>query len=1180
MQSLTALDTTWLLFSAFLVMVMQAGFCLLETGLVRSKNSINVAFKNLSDFTLAGITYWLIGYAIMYGDSFSGYFGTSDFVYSHESGNGAWFLYQLMFCGAATTIVGGALAERTRYRAYLIISVCIAGFFYPLAGHWIWGGTAQGETTGWLAQLGFIDFAGGTTVHTLGGCLALAAVLVVGPRIGRFSDANTASDDAEAQRNSTIQGSNYPLATVGVILLWFGWFGFNGGSNAGFNSNIAPIVINTSLSAAAGGLTLILWFLYRTGRPQIAGVLNGTLAGLVGITAGPHLYSALDAVMIGIIAAIVTQFATHLLERRRIDDAINAFPVHGAAGIAGTLMVALFGNRELFPNNHSVIEQLAIQAFGVSVVCAFTLGIGYLLIRLIDKFQPLRVSAEDELMGLNVSEHNASTEILDLLTNMRDHGNAGDFSQPVKVEPHTEAGQVANEYNRVLDRVRLEMQTREEAYKQLKEASHFQYIFENTREGIIQLDLEGNPLQANPAAANILGYASVDRLMSSLGAYIENLDLVIDQQQQTPRDILDQRGQVIDLDLKFTRQIDGKTGYAICSIHSIRETIDQPACYLASFTDISDRMENEQLRFDKETAEAANKAKSQFLANMSHEIRTPLNGVTGMLELLSRSELEGFQQRYIDIAQNSAHSLLSVINDILDFSKIEAGKMELDTIDFRARDLLADVVDIFASQTASKNIELIGHINPSIPDWLVGDPERLRQILINLMGNAVKFTDTGLVSLTANCTEKSDSSVELTIEVKDTGCGIDQESLQQLFKSFTQADSSTTRKYGGTGLGLTISRQLISLMDGDITVTSDIGEGSVFTLTVELPLSEKVSTDKSQLPPSVAGTRVLVVDDHPVNLELMQQLLTPFGLEIDCASSGYKALQLIEKANQSSSPYELLLLDYHMPEMDGIELADRIRKTKNGAELKVIMLTSIDQVSKDDDGMENFDTLLVKPVRASRLFDSISTALADKLIPTKSKAKKKSKASAKKKAAKKKITAKKTAHKKTAKKKAKVTSIRAKKNTTRRTTTEPVTSSFTILVVEDNPINQIVATEILEQAGYQVDVANDGQEGIDRLNEGGIDLVLMDCQMPVLDGFAATSAIRQKEAEQQIPESDRMPIIALTANALKGDREACLEAGMNDYVTKPMQPETLFKVISQFIPVPDDEADDWQDTGT
>lgn len=612
-------------------------------------------------------------------------------------------------------------------------------------------------------------------------------------------------------------------------------------------------------------------------------------------------------------------------------------------------------------------------------------------------------------------------------------------------------------------------------------------------------------------------------------------------------------------------------------------TREQVACYLASFVDITDRRENEQLKVERNSADAANQAKSQFLANMSHEIRTPLNGVTGMLELLSRTELEQSQTRYIDIAQNSAQSLLSVINDILDFSKIEAGKMELDHVEFQLRDLLADVVDIFASQTAKKNIELIGNIQPSVPQWVVGDPERLRQILINLLGNAVKFTDTGFVSLKAVCVDNAGDNAQLEFYIEDSGCGISEEGLARLFKSFTQADSSTTRKYGGTGLGLTISRQLISLMEGAVDVDSELGRGSTFTITLTLPVASRQSNDTDRLPASVAGTRVLVVDDHPVNLELMSELLIPFGMRVDCAASAEKALALIENVSGDDVPYELLLLDYHMPETDGIELAQRVRATSGGSKLKLIMLTSIDQVSTSDPGMEHFDTLLVKPVRASRLFDSIATVLADKLIgagsgkklsTTAGRKKVARKKVGKKKVLKKKVSAKKAVSKKDSAKAAVVTSIKTK-------VARPVTADFTILIVEDNPINQIVASEILEQAEYQVEIASDGQEGVERVLQGGIDLVLMDCQMPVMDGFTATRKIRELESENGVAESEQLPIVALTANALKGDRELCIDAGMNDYVTKPMKPETLFKVMSQFVPVlPDDQPEDLQDTGT
>ncbi len=1232
MDAFSQLDTTWILFCAFLVMVMQAGFCLLETGLVRSKNSINVAFKNLSDFCLAACTYWVVGYALMYGESYLGFVGTSGFFFEHSDGNSAWFLYQLMFCGAATTIVGGALAERTQYTAYLAISVLIAGVFYPVAGHWIWGGVLEREASGWLVSIGFIDFAGGAAVHGLGGCLALAAVLVVGPRLGRF-------ESNQSDKSSPLKGSNYPIATVGVVLLWFGWFGFNGGSAIGFKESISLIVVNTSLAAAAGGLTLIFWFLRKTGKPDIGGVLNGTLAGLVGVTAGAHLYTSLDSVFVGMISAAVVLAATELLERLQIDDVIGAFPVHGAAGLVGVLLVAILGDASQFPFARSVPEQLMVQLIGVAAIGFWAFAVAWLVFTALNKVLPLRVSAEQERLGLNVAEHNASTEVHDLLVGMSEQRRDGDFSHKVSADHHTETGQIANEYNKVLDRVRLEIQTREEAYQQLKEASHFQFIFENTSEGIIQLDLEGNVLQANPAAAQILGFVSVERLTSTLGPYMQNFAFTNPDAQAEIVDNLQHRGQVVDYDFEFERQVDGKTGCASCSVHSIQASGDRPACYLASFTDLADRRENEQLRIEKDSAESANKAKSQFLANMSHEIRTPLNGVTGMLELLSRTELDSFQRRYIEIAQNSAQSLLSVINDILDFSKIEAGKLELDSVEFQLQDLLADVVDIFASQTASKNIELVGNIPPSIPAWVVGDPERLRQVLINLMGNAVKFTEQGHVALSVTSLKASNDSAQIDIQIEDSGCGISKENLGKLFKSFTQADASTTRKYGGTGLGLTISRQLIELMGGDVSVESTVGKGSVFSITLTMPVVEKEARADKQLPASIAGTRVMVVDDHPVNLELMYELLIPFGLEVDCAESAEQAMQLLDNAGEDEAPYELFLLDFHMPDTDGLELSYLLREHPGGEDFKLIMLTSIDQLSSNDPGMENFNTSLVKPVRASRLFDSIAVALADKLVPegkslpssvvesdsvmskrdsarsasikpktvTKTTTRKTSGSTKKTAVAKqtaKKATAKKATTKKAVTKKAVAKKAVAKKSATKKsgnkavvgkqlsaakskTVAAPVAevpardgSAPNILIVEDNPINQIVATEILMQAGFNVEVANDGAEGVDRIVQGGIDLVLMDCQMPVLDGFEATRKLREHEREEGVAANDQMPVIALTANALKGDREACLEAGMNDYVTKPLQPETLFKAMQQFVDLPDDAEQSLRDTGT
>jgi len=1128
MNSLNSLDTTWLLLCAFLVMLMQAGFCLFESGLVRSKNSTNVAFKNLSDFSIAAIAYWMVGFGLMHGSSVSGMFGSTLFFYSADNPNDAWFLFQLMFCGATATIVGGALAERTSFSAYLIISVLIAAFLYPIPGHWIWAGAtldvSADATQGWLVRLGFIDFAGGGAVHLLGGCLALVAVLIVGPRIGRFSK------DANQSVHHRINASSYPLATVGVMLLWFGWFGFNTGSAVGYSDNLANIAINTVLAAAAGGVALIVWFLFRTQKPNIGSALNGTLAGLVGITSGAHLYSTADAVLVGIVSAAAMQCATNALEKYEIDDVVSAFPVHGIAGLVGILSVAILGDSALFPHGHSHLFQFGVQVLGAAVVAAWSLGVGYAVFLYANKILPMRVSNKHEIEGLNASEHGAVSEVQNLLDSMTNQSHEGDFTRQVDVEPHTEVGRIASEYNKVLERIRLEIKTRAKAYEQLKQASHFQYIFENSNEGIIQFSMNGDIETANSAAAGILGYASVEQLISSLGNCMDSLKFVNPNDHARLFEQFKKQGQLLNAEMIFIREVDNKRGVALCSMRSIAGSDEQAPCVLASLSDIGERRENERLKVENKAAAAASQAKSQFLANMSHEIRTPLNGVTGMLELLKRTELESQQRRYIEIAQNSAQSLLSVINDILDFSKIEAGKLELQLVEFPLRETLADVVDIFASQTAVKQVELLGYIPPDIPEWVVGDPERLRQVLINILGNAVKFTEKGSISLSATCKKRTKNIVVLQLVIKDTGCGISKENLGKLFNSFTQADASTTRKYGGTGLGLTISRQLIRLMKGQINVTSEVGVGSEFTIDLAMPLSNKTTNYESALPPAISGMRALVVDDHTVNLELTRDLLVPFGLQVGCAKSAVEALALHNKAAEQNRAYELFLLDYHMPGLDGAQLADQLRKTAAGQNAKLILLTSIDQVSPNDPELSSFDAILVKPVRASRLFDSIATVMVDQLIPDN-------------------------------------IDNDQQVNAPAADSAEALDSEVEarILVVEDNKVNQIITTEILEQAGYLVDTVDNGRQAVDRLsndNYVGYNIVLMDCQMPVLDGFAASRAIRAIEKKKGLP---AIPIIALTANALKGDRKRCLEAGMNDYLTKPIDADDLNALLAKYI---------------
>ncbi len=454
------LDVAWILVCAALVMLMQAGFSCLESGLVRSKNSINVAAKNFADFCLSSALFWLFGFALMFGTTAGGWIGTSGFLFGDTANPWlmAFFIFQLGFCGTATTIVSGAVSERMRFSGYLVVAAIISAVIYPVVGHWVWGSAAGAETGGWLEQMGFIDFAGSTVVHSVGGWIALAAIVVIGPRIGRFG------------KNAVpIHGHDLPMVTLGVFLLWFGWFGFNGGSTLGLTPEVPTIIVNTTISGAFGGLVALAMAWRFGGRPDVAMIMNGSLAGLVGITASAHIMTPLAAAAIGSIAAVVMYAVAVLLERFELDDVVGAIPVHLAAGIWGTLAVAIFGDPASWGTGLSHWEQLGVQATGVGATFAWAFGVGFALLWLIDRWFPLRIDPEGERIGLNVAEHGASTEILDLLTEMDDQRRAGDFSQPVSVEPHTEIGQIAQQYNRVLVDINAEQRQREAVTEALRQ---------------------------------------------------------------------------------------------------------------------------------------------------------------------------------------------------------------------------------------------------------------------------------------------------------------------------------------------------------------------------------------------------------------------------------------------------------------------------------------------------------------------------------------------------------------------------------------------------------------------------------------------------------------------------------------------------------------------------------------
>lgn len=459
-----ALDTMWVIACAILVVSMQAGFTCVESGMVRAKNSINVAFKNLADFCIASVLYGIAGFGLMFGPSWHGLIGTTPDMLMHfsSSWNYAFFFFQLAFCGTATTIVSGAVAERMRFSAYCVCAVLVSLVIYPTVGHWAWGGALQSSDAGWLGRLGFIDFAGSSVVHSVGGWVALAALLVLGPRVGRFGEHGRA-----------IEGENLPIATLGVFLLWVGWFGFNGGSTLSLDDRVPRIIVNTALGGAAGGVLagVVTWWLM--GRPVVDRIMNGTLAGLVAITAGCHLVTPLAALLVGAVGGVVCVLGTLALERLQIDDAVGAVPVHLFAGIWGTLAVALCAPAGSWGEQVSRWQQLQVQLLGVSAIGLLAFGGAYIVLRGVNRALPLRVSADDERIGLNVAEHGASSALLELIVQMDRQARQGSFAARVDVEPETEAARIAAFYNAVLDKFELETGRRQMAMKKLSQLANY-----------------------------------------------------------------------------------------------------------------------------------------------------------------------------------------------------------------------------------------------------------------------------------------------------------------------------------------------------------------------------------------------------------------------------------------------------------------------------------------------------------------------------------------------------------------------------------------------------------------------------------------------------------------------------------------------------------------------------------
>ncbi len=639
---------------------------------------------------------------------------------------------------------------------------------------------------------------------------------------------------------------------------------------------------------------------------------------------------------------------------------------------------------------------------------------------------------------------------------------------------------------------------------------------------IVITDREGSVLSANPAFTALTGYSAEEVIGRNLRVLKsgKNDRSFYEHLWQTVLAGETWRGELIN------RRKDGSLYSEEMTITPVRDATGQVGHLISMKQDITDRKRAEaELQQAKEAAEAASQAKGDFLATMSHEIRTPMNGIIGMTGLLLDTPLGREQREHAETVRGSAEALLIIINDILDFAKIEAGRMTIEPIPCNLRDIVEEVAEMMAAKAEERGLDLVVRYAPDAPWRIVGDPGRIRQVLTNLAGNAIKFTEHGHVLIDVECEHRTGSEARLRVSVEDTGIGIPAEKFGQLFERFTQADASTTRRYGGTGLGLAISKQLVELMGGRLSVTSQPGEGSSFSIVLTLPLDAQAPTTSTSVT-VLKGLRALVVDDNAVNRRVLDEQVTSFGMRTQCVASGQAALDAMREGVAAGDPFRIAVIDFQMPSMDGEMLGHTIQSEPALRDTVMVMLTSLGHGHDAARLCEmGFAARLVKPVRASQLASVLATAWV----------------------ARRGLTTEKTA-------------VAAAPVRT-APTAEPVHQfPARVLVAEDNATNQKVAARMLEKLGCRVDVAANGREAVEMLGRLPYDIVFMDCQMPEMDGFAATAEIHRRQGD-----GHRTPIIAMTANAMLGDRERCLAAGMDDYVSKPVRAKFLLLALQRWL---------------
>ena len=649
----------------------------------------------------------------------------------------------------------------------------------------------------------------------------------------------------------------------------------------------------------------------------------------------------------------------------------------------------------------------------------------------------------------------------------------------------------------------LERSTQELA----RQHAYLDALIASTPVAIAVLDDQRVVRSVNPAFEALFGYSAAE----VVGAGIDRL--IVPEALRSESSDLEtrvRRGEVVRVELERMRK-DGRRIQVRLSAAAVKAAAD--GALVALYEDISDRKAAEvAMREARDLAERVARARSAFLANMSHEIRTPMNAVLGFVELVLDTELASEQRRALELVRTSSEALLTILNDILDYSKIEAEHLELEAIPFDLPKVVHATATLLAVRAREKHLELTVDVLPDVPQMVRGDPTRVRQVLMNLIGNAIKFTDQGEVDVSASVARRDGGGATVQFRVRDTGIGISPEQLGTIFQEFTQADASMTRRYGGTGLGLAISRRLVALMGGELAVTSEVGGGSEFSFALTFPLEAAQATARATV--SLGGRRLLVVDDNETNRRIVRDMLGAEGMAVHEAPRADAGLEALRRAARAGAPYDLAILDAQMPDQDGFELATAVRADRALAATRLLILTSAGQRGDGERCRQlGIQAYLTKPIARADLVEAVGTVLAGT-----------------------------------------VSAPGEAELVTRHSIAES-RHALRILLAEDNPVNQQVATAMLLKRGHQVDVVSNGREAVDAVARERYDVVLMDIQMPEMDGFEATAKIRA------LPQGRTLPIIALTAHALSGERERCLERGMSGYLAKPFKAHDLFAVV-------------------